>query len=234
MLARMERDHAKPPATVLAYEGDKFVPNPRGALAEFRPLDPNETYYIGADVAMGVSRGDWSVAQVLDSDKRQVAKFRARVHPDAYADILNALGRRYNNARLAVESNNHGILTNSRLAKELHYENLYIRETVDKLTDVPRDEPGFDTNSKTKPLILDQLRAAFRDGEITLYDRNTFQELRTFIVTEEGRTQAEAGTDVQGEKIRDDEVMSLAICNHIHEGKFTPVETPDDYYIEAL
>jgi hypothetical protein len=48
--------------------------------------DPEEkrapdTYYIGADVAMGVRGGDFSVAQVLDSRKRQVAVWRGHVPP---------------------------------------------------------------------------------------------------------------------------------------------------------
>jgi hypothetical protein len=33
---------------------------------------------------MGVRDGDWSIAQVLDSEKRQVAVFRAQVHPDYF------------------------------------------------------------------------------------------------------------------------------------------------------
>jgi hypothetical protein len=45
---------------------------------------------------MGVRDGDWSVAHVLDSEKRQVAVFRAQVHPDYFADILATLGRYYN------------------------------------------------------------------------------------------------------------------------------------------
>lgn len=226
-LAEMEKKHAKPPAATYALEGNGWQKNPRGALVEYLKHDPAETYYIGADVAMGVRGGDYSVAQVLDSHKRQVAKFRAHVHPDYYADILYALGRRYNEARLVVEANNHGILTNNRLAKDLAYPNLYIRETLDKLTEQVREEPGFDTNAKSKPLIVDQLRAAFREGEVTLYDRNTFAELKAYVVTENGKMEAEGDT-------HDDEVMSLALCNHVHEGRFTPIVTPDEAYTTAI
>ena len=49
------------------------MPNRRGELTTYRKLDPGERYVIGADVAMGVANGDYSVAQVLDSksDKSQ-------------------------------------------------------------------------------------------------------------------------------------------------------------------
>jgi hypothetical protein len=67
-------------------------------------LDPADTYYIGADVAMGVRGGDYSVAQVLDSKKRQVAVWRGHVHPDHFATVLAALGYYYNTARIAVEA----------------------------------------------------------------------------------------------------------------------------------
>ncbi len=53
---------------------------------------------MGADVGIGGRDGDWSVAHVLNSEKRQVAVFRAQVHPDYLADILAALGRYYNSA----------------------------------------------------------------------------------------------------------------------------------------
>ncbi len=226
-LAKMEGLHAKDPIATYALEGDGWQKNPRGLLVEYLPVEGSETYYIGADVAMGVRGGDYSVAQVLDSKKRQVAKFRGHVHPDYYADILAALGKRYNEARLIVEANNHGILTNNRLAKDLAYPNLYIRETLDKLTEQTREEPGFDTNAKSKPLIVDQLRASFREGEITLHDRNTFRELQAYVVTEAGKMEAEGDS-------HDDEVMSLALCNHIHEGSFIAITTPDDTYITAL
>jgi hypothetical protein len=32
----------------------------------------------------------------------------------------------------------------------------------------------------------------------------------------------------------DDCVMSLAMVNHVHEGRFTPVEVTDEFYLEAI
>jgi hypothetical protein len=72
--------------------------SPVGRLKVYREREDGESYVIGADVGMGVRDGDWSVAHVLDSEKRQVAVFRAQVHPDYFADILKALGLYYNSA----------------------------------------------------------------------------------------------------------------------------------------
>ena len=227
VLAQMELQDARQADETYAFENGAWAPNSRGKLSEFYPVNLRETYYIGADVAMGVRGGDYSVAQVLDSQKRQVAIFRDHVHPDYFADILNALGRRYNDARLVVESNNHGILPNQRLAKDLAYPNLFLRETIDKLTEVVKETPGFDTNAKTKPLIIDELRATLRDREMTLHDRSTFSEMRTFTVSESGKLEAEDGQ-------HDDTVMALALANHIHEGAFIPHDVPEDAYFEMI
>lgn len=211
----------------LAMENNDWVEHPRGELLVYKTHDPTETYYIGADVSMGVRGGDWSVAQVLDSKKRQVAKFRAQVHPDYYAEVLAALGYFYNTAKIVVESNNHGILTCTRLGKDYAYPNFYTEVVYDKLSDRETVKLGFHTNVKTKPLIIDQLRASMRMNEVEINDKNTLRELMTYIVNENGAMEAEHGCF-------DDEVMSLALANHIHEGRFTPVEVTDEYYIEAI
>jgi len=218
---------APDPIETRGLVNDSIELDARGELTVYRPHDPSETYYIGADVAMGVRGGDYSVAQVLDSKKRQVAVWRGHIHPDFYATTLYHLGLYYNTARIAVESNNHGILTCTRLGKDMAYPNFYTETVYDKVEDKETINLGFRTTVKTKPLIIDQLRASFRDEEIEVYDKTTLREHQTYIVTETGNMEAEEGCF-------DDTVMSLAIANHIHEGVFTPVVSTDDYYISAI
>lgn len=220
-------DKAPDPIERLALEQDEWVPNPRGELIVYRQHDPGETYYVGADISMGVRGGDWSVAQVFDSKKRQVAVYRAHVHPDYFATVLYHIGMYYNVARINPENNNHGILTCTRLAKDMAYPNVYFTTEVDKLTEKETIKIGFSTNVKTKPLIIDQLRAALREQEIELNDKITIRELMTYIANETGGMEAEQGCF-------DDCVISLALCNHIHEGRFTPIDVTDDFYFEAL
>lgn len=214
-------------APTLGLIGDTFREDRRGELKQFLPLDPAETYYIGADVAMGVRDGDYSVAQILDSKKRQAGVWRGHVHPDYFATVLQALGFFYNTAKIAVESNNHGILTCTRLGKDMAYPNFFTETVYDKLDDKDTVNLGFRTTSKTKPLIIDQLRASLREGELQLFDRTTISELMTYIVNDSGNMEAESGC-------HDDCVTSLAIANHIHEGVFTPVVSTDDFYIDAI
>ena len=216
--------------------------NPRGRLFVYREIDPRMDYTIGVDVSKGTggeqenSEGDWSVAQVLDRHKRQVAVWRGKVEPDYLAIILYHLGHLFNEARMAIEFNNHGILPNTLLYKtgvmvagELKtYDNLYTREVYDRKTEETREELGFYTDVKTRPLIIDELRQAVRDETILLNDAPTINEMTTFVADpKSGKIEAEVGC-------HDDCVMALAIANHIHEGCWELVESSDDLYFEMI
>lgn len=206
----------------------------RGELKVYRQLDPSETYVIGADVGMGLRQGikgrkdgDPSVAQILDSQMRQVAVWRGLCHPDVFAKILETLGYHYNSATIAPERNNHGLVTCVAL-RDSNYPYLYT-ETMEGTLDADRDtiKLGFFTSEATKPLIIDKLRALDREREIEINDETTLKEMKTFVVSESGKMEAEAGT-------HDDTVMALAIATYVHEGKWRPVAVSDDFYTEAI
>lgn len=223
-------DKAPAPLRYMAVEEGKLVEHPRGELKVFIERDPNETYYIGADVAVGIrdpEKSDYCVAQVLDSQKRQVAVWRGQVSPDYYARTLSALGYYYNIAQIAPERNGHGLLVCVRLWKDLSYPNVFMDLKEGQMADQDTLNLGFQTNISSKPLIIDKLRGEVRELQIQINDRTTLEEMQSFIVTESGKMEAEEGCF-------DDTVMALAIANHIHEGKFTPITVTDDYYVTAI
>lgn len=208
--------------------------HPRGELKVFYQRSDTESYTIGADVGMGLRQGikgkkdgDPSVAQVLDSQMRQVAVWRGLCHPDVFAKILEALGYYYNCATIAPERNNHGLVTCVAL-RDLNYPYLYTDQVEGTLEpDKDTIKLGFYTSEATKPLIIDNLRALDRERDIEINDETTLKEMKTFVVTENGKMEAEAGT-------HDDCVMSLAIAAYVHDGKWKPCEVTDDFYTEAI
>jgi hypothetical protein len=207
--------------------------NPRGELLIFHPRSATETYTIGADVGMGIrggvkgkKEGDSSVAQILDSKRRQVAVWRGIVHPDVFASILIALGYHYNCATIAPERNNHGLVTCVAL-RDANYPYLYTEQPEGTLDEKDSINLGFFTSERTKPLIIDKLRELDRDGGIEINDPTTLAEMMTFVVTEAGKMEAEGGT-------HDDTVMALAIAAYVSEDVWTPVEVTDDYYVQAI
>ncbi len=208
----------------------KVVKHARGELNVYVERKEGETYYIGADVSVGIKdpeKSDWCVAQVLDGKKRQVAVWRGQVTPDHYARVLNALGYYYNIAMIAPERNGHGLLVCVRLWKDLNYPNCFMDLKEGEIADRETLNIGFQTNVASKPLIIDKLRGEVREHQITLYDQTTLSEMLSFVSTESGKMEAEQGC-------YDDCVMALAIANHIHEGSWTPVDVTDEFYSDAI
>jgi hypothetical protein len=204
-----------------------IVENSRGELTEYIERDHKETYVIGADVGMGVRGGDPSVAQVLDSQQRQVATWRGVVHPDYFGKVLATLGYHYHTALIAPERNNHGLVTCITL-RDLLYPALYtdvVEGTLDNGVDTIK--LGFFTSEATKPLIIDKLRSQYKSGDCEVYDKQTLEEMLAFVVTESGKMQAEEGS-------HDDTVIALALALYVHEGKFTPVKFSDEHYVKAI
>jgi hypothetical protein len=205
----------------------------RGELLIYHERSSTEIYTIGADVGMGIrggvkgkKEGDSSVAQVLDSKRRQVAVWRGIIHPDEFAKVLIALGYHYNSATIAPERNNHGLVTCVAL-RDANYPYLYTEQPEGTLDEKDSINLGFFTSERTKPLIIDKLRELDRDGGIEINDPTTLAEMMTFVVTEAGKMEAEGGT-------HDDTVMALAIAAYVSEDVWTPVEVTDDYYVQAI
>lgn len=223
----------------MASEGDTFQKHERGELFLYRDLfTPDETgvdkrndrtveYAIGADVGGGL-RGDPSVAQVIDRRTgEQVAVWRGQILPDAWGETLARLGEFFNFATVNVESNNHGILTLHVLAKQEHYPHVYQDTVYDTVADKETQRLGFATTVKSKPLLIDRLRAAMRDQRVKPKDRTTLREMQTFVVKENGKMEAETGC-------HDDHVISFALANHLLEEAHGGIPVTDAMYEEGI
>lgn len=178
-----------------------------GRYKEWHTPQLDQNFVLSADVAEGLSYGDYSCAQVLDDLGRQVACWHGHIDPFEFGNLLFELGRRFNSAYIIVERNNHGLTTLRRL-QELDYSNLYIESSVDgaygdKLT----KRGGFLTTSKTKPLIIDGLAALLRQSESGIADIELVNELRTYIIDDKGSFNAQQGC-------YDDRCISYAIALH--------------------
>lgn len=215
------------PKRMALTASDVWEEDPRGELTVYRDPDPTERYVIGADVSKGIRGGDWSVAQVLDSKRRQCAVWRGQVVSDYFATVLYHLGMRYNVAELVPEANDHGILTCYMLQKVLNYPYIHQTIRVDQVTDKETIVVGFTTNAKTKPLVIDGLRAALRENSIEVVDVPTLKEMSTYILNENGKMEAESGA-------HDDCVMSLAIANYAAKDMAEPISVDDSFYEDTI
>lgn len=169
---------------------------------EFPDWDSN--YILAADVALGVGQ-DYSAAVVMDTDRKVIALYRDNyIDPSKFGDLLFYLGRYYNNALLTVESNSMGVATLSRLA-QMNYINLYKQTKISAISKEEGTVPGFRTTQVTKPHIIGNLKNAVENDDIWIASRTIIQELKDYVSTDSGRTEAAPGC-------HDDTIMATAIA----------------------
>lgn len=228
LLKAQEKNIAEPRMVGdMEWDGKKasFIPGDRGNLKIFKPVMTEHRYVIAADCGQGATTHDPSCAQVIDRTTwEQVAVYHANTDPDIYARDLFALGAYYHWALIAPEINGPGVATVSYL-RDLSYPNMYHRQKMqisDSGTWQETDELGFQTNVKNKPLMIMGLVEVLRSLLIILRDRDTLEELQTFVVKEV----REEGYIKYGaeEGAFDDRAMALMIA--VHLAKQLPPETP--------
>jgi hypothetical protein len=174
---------------------------------------PAAKYIIGVDVSEGKlnvedpkKQNDFSVVDIMRQDTlKTVARWRGHIDPDLLGAVVYALGTFYNNALVGVEVNNHGLTTVQSLRNKF-YRNLYMRETSEEQQFQERTAVmGWQTNRKTKPIIINNLVTAIRDGDIIDLDIVFIRECMTYVRDDQGHTNAQEG-------MFDDTVMAKAVA----------------------
>ena len=162
-------------------------------------------YVIGGDTAGEGS--DYFIGQVLDNTTgKQVATLRKQFNEDEYTRQMYCLGIYYNTALQGIEAN-----FSTYPIKELErimYPKQFVREREDNYTGKPVKAYGFKTTGITRPLILAQLQAIVNDHVELINDKDTLEEMLTFVRNEKGKPEAQLGA-------HDDLVMALAIAYYI-------------------
>ena len=167
-----------------------------------------EKYIIGADVSLGVGQ-DYSTAVVLNSKREVVGLYRNnRIDPAAFGKELFYLGRYFNNALLAVESNSMGVATLQKL-KDMNYVNMYFQTKIANISNEEGIRLGFRTTSASKPAIIGNLKNWIFEEELDIKSSIIVQELKDYLADERGSTNAGPGC-------YDDTVMSLAIACEVY------------------
>jgi len=214
-LVALERQPAEDPLTygylVEVDLGVEFRAHREGiwAIWELPPPKILNTPYpvvlsvIGADVAEGIG-ADYSVAVVRDArDRGLKAALRTHMDTDEFAHELIKAGRFYHNARILCERNGPGFAVNADLVKS--YGNVYYEQAVDKIGQPQTKRFGWNTNARTKELMLTQLREEIRTGAVALRDKRLIEECKTFVTDEDGKVHADSG-------YHDDMIMAVAIA----------------------
>jgi len=178
-----------------------------GCEYEWAGPEPGREYLIGADPAEGCPDGDFSAAQVLDAATGiQCLELAARWPIERFAEYLAQLGRRYNDALVAVERNNHGHAVLYALRHRHGYRRLY-RHTPGE-GDLAL---GWPTNAQTKPQLVAALHAMLADAPGAFHSRRLLEEMRSYAYDASGATTAPEG-------LHDDLLIAMGIAMVVRAG----------------
>ena len=213
-----ERGHFEYADYGTGIKGMRWIAEKNGWIRIYKKPQERRHYVIGGDTAGTGS--DSFVGQVLDNfTGEQVATLRHSFGEDEYAKQMYCLGAYYNDALIGIETNysTYPVMELERL----RYPNQYVRETFDNYTHKPQKRYGFETTSKTRPVIISNLVAWCRENIDSVNDKDTLEEMLTFVRNEDFRPEAESGA-------HDDCGMALAIAHYIRPQQQymdTPKET---------
>ena len=183
-----------------ARTGPAIETQENGRLVVWFPPDERKErqYIIGVDAAGGGSEGDYACAQVIERTMGlQCAEMHGHFPPLELARRVVMLGRKYENALVAVERNNHGYGVLAHI-KDMGYENIYQQGGQD----------GWLTSVVTRPAMIEHLAAVLvADPELFLSPR-LLGEFRTFVRHADGHAAAAEGA-------HDDCVMAMAVAHGV-------------------
>lgn len=196
---------------------------------------PNERCYIGADVAIGRAN-DYSAFSIMNRKGEELAYFRDKIAPSRYANLLMKIGKRFNNALIAPESNDIGLAVTSKI-QDYGYPNLYYAKKLLKRKgkNKPQEEniPGWYTTSSTRPIIIDELEEDIRFENVDIIDKFFVDEAYTFIFDSRNRPVAMGKDKTSSDEMYDDDtvytddsIMAKSITNYIRKGKINIVTNP--------
>ena len=184
----------------------------RGLLSVWQYPITTGKYVMGVDTAWGKT-GSYNCGAVLDwYTGTQVAELHGRLHPDEMAQEIMEIHKMYNHAYMGLERAGEGqeragdsvvvvdkvelMLQECSCRNRLYYHNR--NSTHPSIA-------GWQTDGRTRPVMLAELAEAIRIGEIVIRCREGIGEMLSFVRNEQGRPQASKGA-------HDDRVMAYAVA----------------------
>lgn len=160
---------------------------------------PQGEYVIGVDVSGGktetTDEPDYHAIQVIDLETReQVAEYRSRIEPALLTLEILLAAIFFNEATVAIErTGSWGMAPLIALYRDYHYPHLYRSRKTGHTTERVEQRLGWDTNVRTKPLLIAGMAELLRTEQDGIKSRALANEIRTYTRTEKGTTEAEPG-----------------------------------------
>lgn len=200
------------------FTDGEWTESETGAIALYELPEEGVPYVLGGDTAGEGS--DYFTAIVIDNvSGRIAAKLRQKYSEPEYVRQIYALGRFYNDALVAIETNfsTYPVMK----LQEMEYPNQYSREREDTYTRQMKKSYGFRTDRQSRPRAIANLVEVFSSHPEWFTDRELLEEMLTFCYNEDHRPEALAGK-------HDDLVMGAAITYAVrHQQRMTVLTEPE-------
>ena len=226
IVLRLERIPS--PAGRGEFTDGEWTESETGAITLYELPKEGVPYVLGGDTAGEGS--DYFTAIVIDNvSGRIAAKLRQKYSEPEYVRQICALGRFYNDALVAIETNfsTYPVMK----LQEMEYPNQYSREREDTYTRQMRKSYGFRTDRQSRPRAIANLVEVFSSHPEWFTDRELLEEMLTFCYNEDHRPEALAGK-------HDDLVMGAAITYAVrHQQRMTVLtetEKPREKLIDQM
>lgn len=200
------------------FADGEWTESETGAITLYELPEEGVPYVLGGDTAGEGS--DYFTAIVIDNvSGRIAAKLRQKYSEPEYVRQIYELGRFYNDALVAIETNfsTYPVMK----LQEMEYPNQYSREREDTYTRQMKKSYGFRTDRQSRPRAIANLVEVFSSHPEWFTDRELLEEMLTFCYNEDHRPEALAGK-------HDDLVMGAAITYAVrHQQRMTVLTEPE-------
>ncbi len=193
--------------------GQRFFPDPwpvsgiTTGLAIHQEPEPYHIYTIGVDTASGSPGGDYSAFMVLDvTDQKaikMVASYYDRQPPSDYKQTVLEIAEKYT-ALAVVESNSYGLSIIEYLMENA-YGRQFRDQHWDKVKNIWTPRYGFNTNTKSRNLLLSRLYEYVSNSHMKVTDKVFMAEANTLVYNSRGKVEAPSGK-------HDDMVMATGLA----------------------
>lgn len=193
-------------------------------LRLYRKPEKGEFFVIGGDCSQGGIDNNW--CQFISKTRidvplvLQMPGVAATMTPVLHQTLEWLYDQTGVRPVVALERNMGGASEMERLRK-LNRDNkyrLYLMKTIGKTDgEVQSDMLGYATNVLTRPKMVGDLKEVIDAIGLTIYDEETINQLKTFIVNKNNKPEAAPNT-------HDDAVMSLAVAYQLYQTEIAEVK----------
>ena len=181
--------------------GSRFFPDPwpvSGTIAGLKIYKEPQKFHVyamGVDTASGSPGGDYSAIMLLDvSDANKIemaASYYDHLPPSDFKEVVYEMANKYS-ALAVVESNSYGLTIVEHL-QEKSYARQYRDQYWDKVKGMFTPRYGFNTNTKSRNLLLSRLYEYVTRGWCEVIDNNFKAEANALVYNSRGKVEAASG-----------------------------------------